>query len=152
MAKNDATITFRTSTELAQEVQDRADELGVTASDVIADAVCRYLGRSPLTKLQLVIALAALIDKNFDKKSFPADVTLKVFKFILEDPKLRRLYDEAIRGPDGVPDAEKRAVVHREIGRMVKRRLNAKVTGRSVPLDPKEHLIESHALLAPESP
>ena len=59
-------------------------------------------------------------------------------------------YEQLIRGVDGDADYDALVALHRRIGRLVLRILNAEVVGRSDPLDPAEHLIKSHALLRPK--
>jgi hypothetical protein len=71
-----------------------------------------------------------------------------VFRHIRDAAGLRKLYDEAVNDDTGAPDRHRPWSVHRRMGRIVKRRLGAKVVGRSLPLDPSVELIESHALLA----
>lgn len=151
MKKTIVTMNYKVTREVADALNARAQELGVDVTDVIAEAIARYLGLPSVAKFELILALASFVEATFDPANFPVDVTLRVFQHVQADPRLRSLYDAAVTGSDGTVDKDQRAVVHRAIGRMVRRRLNADVAGRSNQLDPAVHLIETHALLVPGS-
>jgi hypothetical protein len=141
--------TFRLPDDVVAAAEERAAELGLTLTDLLADVLAKEfkMPRQPSTALSAEVS--SLIASTFDPKHFPMDVTLEVFHRIRDDADLRRLYDQAISDDAGQPDRHRRWSVHRRIGRIVKRRLGAKVIGRSLPLDPSVDLIESHALLQP---
>jgi hypothetical protein len=92
------------------------------------------------------------VEKKWKCKSFPQNVTLQVFRQIRSDKTLFKKYQKAIANSERQPDDQKQAQVNRRIGKMVKRVLKAKVIGRSLPLNRKEELIETHALLEPDGP
>lgn len=141
--------SFRLPGDLVTAAEERAADLGITLTDLLADALAKELNmpRQPTTALSAEVS--AMILTTYDRRSFPTDVTLDVFRRIRDDAGLRKLYDQAIDDGTGAPDRHRRWSVHRRIGRIVKRRLRAKVVGRSLPLDPAVELIETHALLAP---
>jgi hypothetical protein len=145
----DTTISFRASPRIAGALEKKARELGVSATDVILDALCVCFGIPRLAKVQLLTGVAALVDSHFDPRTFPEDVIKAVFDLLRRDPTLWPLYRSLVYRPDGSTDETEKGVVHRAIGRLVRERLGAKVKGRSAPLDPSQHLIKSHALLVP---
>lgn len=144
-----ASKTFRLPEDLVAAAEERAADIGITLTDLLADALAKELNmpRQPTTALSAEVS--AMIMTTYDRRNFPMDVTLDVFRHIRDDAGLRKLYDDALDDGTGSPDRHRRWSVHRRIGRIVKRRLGAKVVGRSLPLDPAVELIESHALLAP---
>jgi hypothetical protein len=141
--------TVRLPEDLLDAAEVRAEELGVTLTDVLIDALAKELSMPRDPSTALATEVSDVISAAFDPLAFPPDVTLQIFRRIRDDGRLRPLYDEAIRGPGGSASRPRRASVHRRIGRLVKRRLRGKVVGRSAPLDPSVELIESHALLEP---
>jgi hypothetical protein len=73
-----------------------------------------------------------------------------VFLHLRDSMDLRAEYDKLISDEEGNRSGIRVSSLHRRIGLMVKRVLHAEVKGRSLPLDFREHLIISHALLTPE--
>ena len=101
-------------------------------------------------RIELSGELAILLNQLYPNQTgFPQDVTLQTVRTVRDDPNLRRLYDEAIRDQAGEIDVTQKEILHRLIGRTIRRVLNADVIGRSVELDPNEELIKTHALLVP---
>lgn len=138
--------TVRLPAEVVEAAEHWGDALGLSFTDVVEMALrdkLPDLGDSPAFTL-----LTAVRDwlETFDKQDFPQDVTLRVFQHIQDDPQLWQLY---LRATDDRSDSAKVGSVHRRIGKAVKLVLGAKVVGRSLPLDPDEHVIQSHALLVP---
>ena len=143
--------TLRISSDVAREVDDEADRLGITFTDFMVHAAQLALGRNGDPAIDFLKSLSRWIEKTYDKTFFPADVTLQVFHHIRDDAQFRHQYDALTTTETGEKDWDAVISLHRRIGRMVKRVLNARVVARSLPLDPEEHLIKTHALLAPRS-
>jgi hypothetical protein len=142
--------TVRLPADVLEAATTRAHELGLTFTDVVEMALRDYLGLGGTASFELLQGVRDhLVGLYPDQKGFPPDVTLQVFRHLRQDRKLWRLYRSATRGADGEVDKRAIASLHRRIGRGVKVALAAKVVGRSLPLDPLEELITSHALLEP---
>lgn len=143
------TKSLRLAEDLLVRALEEADRLGVSFNEFVIHALEQALGNEGDPAIAFLADLAEWIEATFDRRDFPADVTLRVFHHIRDDRLLRARYNELIRKDDGGTDFEALISVHRRIGRLVKRVLGAELSGRSVPLDPREHLIRSHALLVP---
>lgn len=143
------TKTVRLPDALLAAAEARAADLGVTFTDVLADALAKELSMTRDPSIVLLTQLSAFITQTFDPRSFPPDATLITVRHVRDDVGLRGPYEQAIRDAGGAVDQNQKGSIHRRIGRLVKRLLGAKVIGRSAPLDPSVELIESHALLAP---
>jgi len=141
--------SIRLSDDLLTRVLEEADRLGVSFNEFAVHALERALGNEGDESIVFMTDLAFWLEQNFNRHAFPEDVTLQVFHHIRDDRNLRARYRALIRNADGGTDPEKLTGMHRRIGRLVKRALDAEVFGRSLPLDPEEHLIRSHALLRP---
>lgn len=145
------TILMRVGIEksLVEEAMVRASYTGLTVTDVVNAALAEAWGKPVVPKVKLLLALSAWVKLTYDPSAFPADVTKQTFLHLLGDETLLALYYAATQDPaTGVVVPERRDDLHRAIGAMVKVALNAKVVGRSLPLDPGL-LIKTHALLAP---
>lgn len=145
--------TFRLDPRLVKRVEEHADQLGLSFTDVLETALAREVnlrdGRADAA--ELLREITAFVGATYSPQSFPEDITRIVFERICGEEALRQLYDAAIVRDDGHVDEHKRAELHRRIGRLVKRLLDASVVGRSETLDREEHLIETHALLQPQA-
>jgi hypothetical protein len=146
----EVTKSLRLAADLAEAAEQRAAELGLTFSDLVEAGLRRAVGWSPNAVTEFVEACADALKARYpNRQGFPQTVTLDVFREIRSDERLRALYDAAIRDSrDEVSDLA-RDSVHRRIGKMVKAVLDARVIGRSVPLDASVELIKTHALLVP---
>lgn len=144
--------TVNKTVRLTEAMVDAAERwgsaLGLTFTDVVELALISHLNLAGNPSFELVEAVRDyLLGKYPERLDFPQDVTLEVFKHIRDDTKLRALYEQALAaGPDR---EEAVASLHRRLGKAVKLVLNATVVGRSLPLDPVEFLITTHALLIP---
>lgn len=144
--------TVNKTVRLTEAMVDAAERwgsaLGLTFADVVELALIRHLGLDDDPSFELVVAVRDyLLEKYPDRLGFPQDVTLEVFKHIRDDRELRALYAQAVAaGPD---KDQAVASLHRRLGKAVKLVLNATVVGRSLPLDPEQFLITTHALLIP---
>ena len=143
--------TIRVSQDLLERVNTTAGRLGISFNEFATHALEVALGNKGDENIGLLADLTQWVEGNFDRTAFPPDVTLLVFHHLRDDRKLRRKYDASIHDPSGRTNWDALISVHRRIGRMVKRVLAAEVFGRSLALDPKEHLIKAHALLRPSS-
>jgi hypothetical protein len=142
--------TVRLPAELIERAQDEADALGVSFNEFTVYALGVALGGQPGdASMAFLKDVAAWVRMRFSKADFPPDVTLVVFHHIQEDGILWDRYLKVVSDETGERDSALVTSLHRRIGRMVKRVLGAEVFGRSLPLDPDEHLIQSHALLRP---
>ena len=135
---------------LAERAAAEADTLGITFSEFVAVSLKQSLGEEPEPECAFSRTIAAWLREDYGAGEFPEDITLRVFHRIRDFRSWRRSYQELIRGLDGEVDYDALIALHRRIGRLVLRVLNAEVVGRSEPLDPEEHIIKSHALLRPK--
>lgn len=142
-------LTLRVPTELAENVDTEASRLGITVTDFMAYAARCVLGEPPDPAIRFLMELSKWIEATFDKQAFPSDVTLRVFHHIRDTEEFRGQYNVLIKNEHGARDPSAVTSLHRRIGRLVKRVLNAEVIARSVPLNPDEHLVTTHALLVP---
>ncbi len=143
-----------TKAELSQDehawLSRRAEETGLWQSDVIRALVAQAAGLPIPPRVIFLFALAHLVTATWGGKPFPVDVTLCVARdLVLQNAKMRPLYNAAVTGPTGSVDPHLRHVVHRSLGALVRGALKAKVIGRSTPVDPTTNLIETYSLLAP---
>lgn len=143
-----STKTMRLPESLVTAAESWGEDLGLTFTDVVEHALRRLLGVEEDPAFELVVAVRDRLAARYpDGRGFPQDVTLEVFREIRDDAELRTLYDRAVA--TGEDRDTTLASLHRRLGRTVKQVLGATVVGRSLPLDPNEVLIQSHALLAP---
>jgi len=144
--------SVRLPADLAAEAERRADELGLAFSDLVEAGLRRQVGWPANATIELLEACADSLRSMFPKRQrFPQDVTLKMFRSIRLNGRLRAIYDAAILGPDGKVSELSRDAVHRRLGKMVKAVLDAEVIGRSAPVEAGVELIRTHALLAPKA-
>lgn len=144
------TKTIRLPASTVELAEQRAEAEGLTFNDIVDLAVARHLGVPANPAFEVLEAVREFLQAEYpSRRAFPQDVTLRVFRHIQADESLRALYVAATAGADGETDEALRDALHRRIGKRVKAVLGAKVTGRSLPLDPAIELIRSHALLAP---
>ena len=135
---------------LVDAVEQRAEVLGLTFADLVEAGLRQEVGMKPNPRTQLLKDLALLVMGLYPKRTgFPPEVTLLIVRAMRADSALVGMYDVAIRNAKGRVDEGLKAVLHRQIGQMVKRVLGATVIGRSNPLDPAVELIKTHALLVP---
>jgi hypothetical protein len=142
--------SLRLPAELVAEAEIRAQRLGLTLADLVEAGLRNELGDSVEPRIELLKRLATWVASTYPSRTgFPHNVTLLVIREMQSDEGLLELYRAATERPD--PKAQKKAqsFLHRQVGLMVKRVLNACVIGRSNPLDPEVELIRSHALLVP---
>lgn len=137
---------LRLPTELARHADQFADRIGLSFNDLAIAALSRYLKLSNDRSIEMLTDLSNWVTVQYGNR-FPENVTQLVFAHIKSDSVLNRRYKTEIRNQNGADDRLKRAHLHRKIGLMVKRTLNAKVVGRLGPLDPDVHLIRSCAKL-----
>lgn len=135
--------------ELARRAENEAFRLGLSFSDYVLNALRQALGDGGDPAIDFLRRLAIWLEGEFDPHNFPPDVTLRVFHHIRDSAALRREYEALITRADGRRDWEAVAGLHRRIGLLVKVVLGAEVIGRSLPLDPGEHLVRTHSLLRP---
>ena len=130
--------------ELLDKLKFEADDLGISLNNYILSILKNRSSSSHNTNTSLVIAISKWIRENFTKNDFPPDITLKVFLYIKNNEDFFSTYKTIIE--EGI---ESKISLHRQIGMLVKEVLNAKVIGRSIPLDPKINLIKTYSILAP---
>ena len=141
--------SLRLPSAVVDGIEQIAAETGLTFSDVVEVALRKELNMPVNALHELILEASAWLRSRYPTGTqFPQDVTLRTVHQIRDEPVLRALYDGAVSNGSGSVDPDARHVVHRQVGRMVKRVLGARVVGRSNPLDPSVHLISSHALLA----
>jgi hypothetical protein len=140
------TITARIPVSLIERAEVLANEAGMSLNDLLVHALDRELGGGGDPMIRLLAALRTWVRNTFEA-GFPVDVTLKTFQHLRADPVLWSAYEKCICDANGNLVPERRSGLHRRIGLLVKRVLKAEVVGRSLPLNVKEHLISSYALL-----
>ena len=143
--------TVRLPTELAARVEEESASVGLTFNDYAVYALERLLSNShePDASFPFLRQLAKWTGETYGGKPFPNTVTLEVFHHIRDTKDLREAYDRLLAN-----DVDRQAIrsLHRRIGLMVKRVLNAKVEGRSAPRDPRKDLVTTFSYLAPAKP
>jgi len=138
--------------ELVDAVEHRANELGLTFADVLEAGLRKEVNMPTNPRTDLLTQVGQwLLEQYPDKKGFPAEVTLTVFRKIKADSSFWTVYEAAITNSSGEEDESLRWTLHRQIGQAVRRVLDAQVIGRSVELDPEVELIKTHALLVPQN-
>lgn len=142
-------MSIRFTEEMYSRVEEEAERLGWSPSDVVTYAVCKQLGMPVDPGIDLITTLKIWVEMKWGTRNFPKDATLQIFRHIKLDPVIFDQYNKIIMGDDGQLNEQKRAYINRRIGKMVKKVLKAKVVGRSLPLDRNIELIETHALLEP---
>lgn len=138
--------TIRLPVDVIQAAERWAEAQGLTFTDAVEIALRDAHGMTQAPTFALLSALRDHVSATYDPAAFPQDVTLRVFHYMRSRPPLWALYQAAT---DHGADPSAVGSVHRRIGKGVKHALGAQVVGRSLPLDPAEHVIKSHALLAP---
>ena len=142
--------SVRLSRSLVDVVERHAVELGLTFADIVDAGLRKEVGMAVNARTEVLKGVAEWLRDNYpNKKNFPQNVTLLVFRHIQSDPTLSRDYAAAIRDDDGSVEKYRRQTLHRLVGQAVRRVLDAKVIGRSIELDPDVELIQTHALLEP---
>ena len=143
---------IRLPQELCTLAEEEARRAGLTFTNLVQHALCVVLRQNHADKMIPFIHfsrdLADWLHSTYTEAAFPQDVTKKVFEHIQAEPALLARYRALIQ-TDGEVDRHFRADVHRQIGKMVKRALNAKVIGRSPSMNRDQHLVESYSLLEP---
>ena len=142
--KSSCIKSIRMPVELLDKLKFEADDLGISLNNYILSILKNRSSSSHNTNTSLVIAISKWIRENFTKNDFPPDITLKVFLYIKNNEDFFSTYKTIIE--EGI---ESKISLHRQIGMLVKEVLNAKVIGRSIPLDPKINLIKTYSILAP---
>lgn len=140
--------SIRLPKEIAQRAEEFAGQTGMTLSEFIVHSMDLALGGKGDPSIAFMARARSWILTSYTN-DFPEDVTLRVFQHIRSDPDLYAAYQNCIESSDPQRAYEMRTSLHRRIGLMVKRLLNATVVGRSLPLDPSVNLITSCALLRP---
>ena len=142
--------SVRLERKLVEAVDKRAGELGLTFADLVDAGLRREVGMGTNARTDVLRAVADWVRGQFpDQRGFPTDVTLLAVRAMRKDAATLADYDAAIRDAKGDVNEELRGILHRLIGQTVRRVLDAKVIGRSNPLDPCVELITTHALLEP---
>lgn len=144
------TKTTRFEPTLVHSGEKEAAQLGLTFNDIVEIALADYLSMPKNPVFDMLETVRDYLLREFpDRQGFPQDVTLQVFKFIRNNKDTWSLYEAATTDGEGQLVEALRDSLHRRIGKAVKSVLEAKVVGRSLPLDPTVELISSHALLTP---
>ena len=140
------------SSLVSKEIQNRADKLGLTFSDVAEALMRESLRIEPDPSYVLLNAVSKwLLDKH-SQKNFPADITFRVFQEIQQNREWIRLYDLATNLDTAAQkrDHKKKSSLNRKLGLAIKRTLDAKVQARVTLLD-KSSLIQAYSSLLPSS-
>ena len=145
---------IRVHVKTSQRIQELAETTGLPANDVINQALQEKWGIEvpPDPTIELLLSLSSWIADNFSPNKFPDDIILIGTRHIRDDPQLRALYEEAIRGKDGKPDPKLKKLLAQKIGRCIKRSLHAQTFARSLMLPSTDDLITSYSLLRPSPP
>lgn len=143
--------SIRFPADLAKAVEDASREVGLSFNAYVIEALRSHLGQTA-AEIEWLGSVRLWLLATFSETSFPPDVTRLVFHHIRDTPALWEGYLELLTNDEGQVIPQRRAHLHKEIGRMVKEALHAEVFGRAVDLDPAENLIRSHALLRPAPP
>ncbi len=139
--------SLRMPERLFDKAAAEASRQGVAFNTFVVNAVRKALGEDD-GSVQLLDAVAKWLKAKYPPlKAFPLNVTLEVFHHIRDDKKLRTLYDGIVLDRKGDKNYDALVPLHKNIGLLVKTLLNAKVIGRSLPLDPEENLIKTYSLL-----
>ncbi len=140
--------SIRLPADLAIRAEAFAGQTGMTLSEFVVHSMDLALGGKGDPAIAFMARVRSWVISSY-ASSFPEDVTLRVFQHIRSDSELYAAYLDSIDSNDPERAYEMRTSLHRRIGLMVKRLLNATVVGRSLPLDPSVNLITSCALLRP---
>lgn len=145
------TFNFRFSSEIADRIQDEAEKTGLTANDIATLALQVRYGLASNPALALLSELTPWVSDTYPQHSFPADVVLLASRHVRDTPHLWALFVASITGADGKIDKTARRLVLQQMGRGVKRVLNAEVYARSLLVGTKDDIIGSYSLLRPSS-
>lgn len=140
--------SIRLPADLATRAEAFAGQTGMTLSEFVVHSMDLALGGTGDPAIAFMARVRSWVLSSY-ANCFPEDVTLRVFQHIRSDRDLYAAYVGCIDSNDAERAYEMRTSLHRRIGLMVKRLLNATVVGRSLPLDPSVNLITSCALLRP---
>jgi hypothetical protein len=139
---NTSIKSLRIPNALYEEIQSEAKSIGFTTNNYIISILnSRHIGGDAIGA-KFYKKISKWILNNYSKDNFPPDITLKVFHHIKNDSETYNNYKEIVS-----KSKDAKISLHRKIGIMVKDILGAKVTGRSVPLDPEENLIKTYSFL-----
>jgi len=140
--------SIRLPSDLAQSLEQASQAAGMSCNAFVVAMLRAHLEQFSAEQAWLAEVRTWLL-ATYRPSDFPPEATRLVFHHIRDTPALRTGYEALIRDATGAVDAQRRADLHKEIGRMVKQSLQARVIGRVVDLDPRVHLIRTHALLGP---
>ncbi len=141
--------SVRVPDDLAVRIDAFAAQTGMTWNELITHALDLMLGGQGDPAIAFLTQVRAWVQATYRSDAFPEDVTLRVFQHIRSDDRLFATYQACLASAGPANAYQMKASIHRRIGLMVKRVLNATVIGRSLPLDPAVNLISSCALLRP---
>src|SRR5438105_930068 len=133
---NITTRPLRLSDELAAALDEASAKIGLSANDLVIDAIRRLLGMTDASEVDFLNDLSDWIRSNFDAKTFPQDVTKRLFDHIVATPTRLKTYKKLLLDEKGKLDPHQRQRLNQRLGAMVKRVLNAEVGGRLGPFDP----------------
>lgn len=144
-------FNIRAPKDLAQRIRELAKTSGLTANDFIVSALQAHLGfEAPSDPTnELLQLLSSWISENYSKRDFPNNIILIASKEIAKNPQWRALYDAAVEGEDGKPDAGLKKLMAQKIGRCVKRAVQGETFARSVMQTGEDDLIGTFSLLRP---
>lgn len=137
--------SVRLPQSLINNVQKYAEDQGLTFNDVVVEALNRELGVDPDARSALLNEVSGLLNTVY-RADFSADLIRRVFLDIRNTPHIFQLYGRAIAAEDGNPAEDRRAAIHRSIGRLIRVVLPVRVMGRERSTDTDE-LIDSYAVL-----
>ena len=138
--------SLRLPADLYGKADKEAARQGIAFNTFVANAIRSAVGEEDKAA-KLLEEVAKWLRSKFTEDNFPEDVTLRVFHYIRDDRKLRKLYDAIVIDSAGRKNYDALVPLHKGVGLLVKTILNAKVKGRSVEHDPGVHLLKTYALL-----
>ena len=141
--------SLRLPQDLFLKADKEAVRQGIAFNTFVANAIRNAVGEEDKAA-KLLDEVAKWVKTKYLNKEFPDDVTLKAFHHIRDDKKLRKLYDKIVTDSTGGKNYDKLVPLHKGIGLLIKTLLNAKVKGRSLPLNPEENLIKTYSILTKE--
>src|SRR5262245_5292378 len=84
---------LRLPVSLAAQAEQQAEALGLSLNDVIVTALGNFLGVETDRGVTMLQQLSEWVSSNYNRQSFPQDVTFHVFQHIRQRPELLTTYE-----------------------------------------------------------
>jgi hypothetical protein len=138
--------------DLSQRINEDSNRSGLTSNDIMTTVLQKHYGLLPDPMIALLLAVAGWVTATYQPDAFPDDLILVTARHIRDTPALLEMYQAAITGEDGKPDAGRKKLLSQKLGRCVKRAVRAETFARSLQVPTKDDLISSFSLLRPSPP